>query len=295
MDNLNKMIIFAKVVELKSMSLAAKNLGMTAAAVSQHIKNLEEQSGIILLHRSTRKIQLSDAGQRYFKFCQEAAYIVENAKKVLEQEKREPAGELRIAMTVGLAEYLGEALLSWSMHFPDLRVNMHVNDQFVDLIESKINLAIRVGEMPDSSYVAKKIGYLEKWLCASPEWIKKNGMPNSLNDLLDKTWISMSNDKEVKYNFFNKKTKMSSYLTINPKIVLNCLLTSQKFCEMGLGICSLSSLEVKKSIKEGKLIHILSDWNLGTRPIWAVTQSREVKENKVVQAIEIIEEKLKNS
>lgn len=296
MDHYKRMVIFTKVVEQGSMSGAARILNMSPSAVSQQIRYLEKISGITLIHRSTRKLSLTEIGQRYYFYCKQVAQAAENAQALLDTEKKEPFGELRISAPVGLSNYFIESLKDWSQALPHLNLNIQVQDQYIDLITERIDLAIRVGEMPSSSFIAHKISEMHMKVYASPAWVEKHGMPTHPNELGDENWLHLqysTNDTMIQKYFFHESTYTSYYAEIKPKYLTNNTLILHKMCEQGYGVCCLSTFEAEQALLEGKLVKVLDDWNVGTMNIWAVTTQKNTKSAKVTQAIEYIKRKLK--
>lgn len=294
MDHYKRMVIFTKVVEQGSMSAAGRLLDMSPSAISQQIRYLENHSGITLLHRSTRKLTLTDVGKRYYYYCQQLCQAADNAQAVLESEIEEPFGELRIAAPVGLATYLVSSLGEWSQEFQHLSINLQVHDDHIDLIEQRVDLAIRIGEMPDSSYVAHKIGTMRMGLYVTPGWIEENGMPSHPTDLKNCEWLHVQfNSAGLRQlHFFNEYEYLNFTVEMKPKFVINNILLLRKMCEQGYGICTLSEFEVEQSVKEQRLTRILPQWHLGETNIWAVTTHRKAQSAKVIQVIEHIKKQL---
>lgn len=295
MDHYKRMVIFSKVVEQGSMSAAARLLEMSPSAVSQQIRYLERHSGITLLHRSTRKLTLTEVGKRYYFYCQQLSTAAENAQNILESEVEIPFGELRIAAPVGLATYFMNGMGEWAQKFPLMSINIQVHDEYIDLIEQRIDLAIRVGEMPDSSYVAFKISEMQMGLYVAPNWIKEHGLPTHPNELIDYEWLHLNfnNTAPIKMNFFNGNKHLNISLGRKPKIVINNILILKQMCEQGYGISILSSFEVKDSVHEGKLVRILPNWHMGYVNVWAVIQNRSYNSAKVIQLIEYLKDSLR--
>lgn len=290
MDHLKRMAIFAKVVEQGSMSAAGRLLTMSPSAVSQQIKYLEKQSGITLLHRSTRKLTLTEVGQRYYFYCQQLCQAAEQADALLDTEIEMPCGELRLALPVGLAHYLLPYLSEWASQFPHLTLNLQIQDQYIDLIDNRIDVAIRVGEMPDSSYIAQRISTLQMGLFASEHWLNKQGMPSHPHAIAADDWLSLSHNTNPPshLDLWQANTHHHCRLTIKPKVVIDNIMLLQKICEQGQGICCLSILETQDAVAQKQLIHILPDWQLAPLNIWAVTAQRASQSAKVVQVIEQI-------
>ena len=168
MDDFKRMAVFAAVVQQGSMTAAARALGLTPSAVSQQVRALEAQAGLPLMQRTTRKMSLTEAGQRFHAQCVRMVEAAAQARAELEAERSRPEGELRIAATVGLAVPLGRALAPVLHAHPQLRLHLVLDDAHTDLVTERIDLAIRLGKLPDSNWVARPLGSLPWWLCAAP-------------------------------------------------------------------------------------------------------------------------------
>jgi len=170
MDKLRRMAVFARVVEAGAMSAAARELGMTASAVSQQIRQLEQETGVVLLHRSTRRLGLTEAGAVFLQGCQAMVQAAQQAEQNLAELRDEPVGDLRIAVPLGFAgEHLSAALAPLLVRHPQLALRVFADDARVDLIEMRIDLAIRVGRLSDSSLVARPLAAWPELLCAAPD------------------------------------------------------------------------------------------------------------------------------
>jgi DNA-binding transcriptional LysR family regulator len=167
MDQLKRMAVFAEVVAAGSLTAAARRLGMTPSAVSQHLRQLEGALGLALLHRSTRKLTLTEAGARYIEGCTAMVAAARAADQALARHRDEPEGELRIAAPIGFGGLLARALAPLRRH-PRLTLQLLLDDALVDLIEARVDIALRAGSLPDSSLVARKLGSMGAQMCAAP-------------------------------------------------------------------------------------------------------------------------------
>ena len=151
MEDLKRMAVFAAVVQHGSMSGAARALGMSTSAVSQQVRKLESDGGVTLLHRSTRKLALTEAGQRYHARCAAMWAAAEQARAELAASRDAPSGELRMSATVGFARHIAPALGELLAAHPALRLRLLVDDSTIDLINARIDLAVRYGRLADST------------------------------------------------------------------------------------------------------------------------------------------------
>ena len=176
------------------MSAAARRLGMSPSAVSQTIRALEQHGGVTLLHRSTRKLALTEAGERYFPHCQRMLEAARAAAQSLQQARDAPTGELRLSAPVGFASHLAPALAPLLAEAPQLRLRLLVDDAMIDLIDARIDVAIRIGRLADSSWIARRLCDFETILCASPEYLARAGVPATPQQLPAHQWLALGRE-----------------------------------------------------------------------------------------------------
>ena len=179
MPDLKSYAVFAETVAAGSMSAAARRLGMTPSAVSQIIGGLERQTGVTLLHRSTRRLALTEAGERCYPHCLRLLEAGQAATASLEQARDAPAGELRIAAPVGFGAHVAPALAPVLAEWPRLRLRLIVADDLIDLVEQRIDIALRVGRAADSLWAVRRLCDLDLILCAAPTYLDRHGQPEA--------------------------------------------------------------------------------------------------------------------
>ncbi|MEG2976988.1 MAG: LysR substrate-binding domain-containing protein [Comamonas sp.] len=291
MEDFKRMAIFATVVERSSMSAAARQLDMSPSAVSQHIRQLEQDAGVTLLHRSTRQLTLTDAGQRFYAQCAAMCEAASRARAELAAELQLPSGELRLAAPAGFTQHAAPALGQWLAAHPALRLRLLMDDTPIDLIQARVDLALRFGNLQDSSWVARHLGRSATVLCASPQWLQAHGStPQHPAELTQLPWLELSRNEAVQTDFLwhNHSTGQEYRLQVLPQMVSNHRSAVQQFCEAGLGIALLSAHDVAASLKNGTLVRLLPDWDMGMLDIWAVTASRDTLPAKVREAINVL-------
>lgn len=290
MDDLKRMAIFATVVQRGSMTAAAKVLGMSASAVSQHIRQLERDSGVTLLHRSTRQIALTDAGQRFYAQCAVVTAAASRARAELAAQHDTPTGELRLAAPVGFAQHAAPALGAWLARFPDLQLRLLLDDAHIDLIQARVDLALRYGPLDDSNWVARKMGSTPFWLCASPQWVSDHGgqLPEHPQQLAHAYWLALAHDDApaAPKHWTQYSTGITHTLQVQPQSTSNHQAAVLALCEAGLGVALLAAVDVRPAVEAGRLVRLLPDWNMGHLDLWAVTPQRDAQPAKVRQAIE---------
>lgn len=184
MDKLSGMSVFASVVEARSFTGAARQLGMSKAAVSKQVSRLEERLGARLLNRTTRRLSLTEVGAAFY---ERAANIVAEAREAelaVSRLHAAPRGTLRLDAPVAFGvRHLAPLLPEFMRRYPELKVDITLNDRFVDLVEEGHDLAVRIAHLPDSSLIARKLADSRRVVCASPDYWARNGRPSKPADL----------------------------------------------------------------------------------------------------------------
>jgi len=173
MTNLDDVVIFVKVAQFESISAAARSLGMPISTVSRRLSVLESKLGVSLLRRTTRRVTLTAQGREYFNQCTEPLILLEEAERVLTLGQKAPEGSLRVSVPVILGQ---EAFLEFLSEFlktqPRIRIDLFITNLFLDLVAENIDVAIRFGELEDSSAVATRIGKSVRYVVAAPDYLK---------------------------------------------------------------------------------------------------------------------------
>lgn len=279
LDQLKRMAVFASVVRHGSFAAAARQLRTSTSAVSQQIRALETGMGVTLLHRSTRKLSLTPAGERFHAGCAAMLAAAESAQAQLVQLRDAPEGELRIAMTVGFGRRIGPALAALLAAHPGLSLHLQVEDGFTDLVAHRIDLAIRFGRLPDSAWVAQRIGTVHTALYAAPAYLAQRGVPATLDALRQADWLVIHDGTDT------ARRLPGVDFSVQPRYTSNNQLTLQQLCEAGLGLAALGDEDVAESVAAGRLLRLDTELALPELPIWALTPQRDAQPAKVRHAI----------
>ena len=184
MDRLTSIEVFARVVETGSFAAAAERLGIGRAAASKHVLRLEERLGARLLNRTTRRVGLTEEGAAFYERCSRILAELEEAEHDLGAARREPRGTLRINAPVSFGVlHLGAAIGAFAIRYPQVRIALALNDRFVDLVEEGFDVAVRIGRLPSSSLVARRICETRLVPVASPGYWARHGKPALPEDL----------------------------------------------------------------------------------------------------------------
>jgi DNA-binding transcriptional LysR family regulator len=184
MDRLDAMLVFQTVVERGSLSAAGRKLGVPLATVSRKISDLEGHLKTRLLHRSTRRLELTDAGHAYLAACRRILEEVDEAERAAAGEYTQPRGELVITAPIVFGRvHVLPVVIEFLRAYPEVDVRLSLGDRTVNLLENHIDLALRIGELPDSSLSAIRLGTIRRVVCASPDYLADHGMPRSPDEL----------------------------------------------------------------------------------------------------------------
>jgi len=290
MIELRGMEVFATVIEKGSMSGAARALGLSTSAVSQQVRELERRGGVTLLHRSTRKLTLTEAGAHFLEDCAAMLAAARRARQHLVHAREAPVGQLRMSAPVGFARHVAPALGDLLAAHPALTLRLLVDDARIDLIDARIDLALRFGRLPDSSWVARRLCALQTMLCAAPSWLAANGAPQGPDDLLAHQWLTIAPDDDTTLTLsLTDAKRQTRTLRIAARISSNNQLSIQQMCADGLGIARLGAIDVHDDLASGRLAPVLPGWTLPALDVWAVTPQRDAQPAKVRHAIDALQ------
>jgi len=267
--NTNKMIplladmaIFVTVIEQGNFSKAAKKLGVTPSVVSRKIGNLEDALGIKLLQRTTRQLSLTESGEVTFLSCKEMVKAAEEAINAATSVTSAVSGLLRVSAPKSLSnQILRPILVEFLKLYPNIQLHLKVTDQVLDPIHDSIDFLIHINEKPIESLVNIKLGRVEQTLCASPRYLKDHTTPLIPGDLKYHRCLCLGeNTTDNRWKFIGKNKEVVVQV-IGPYLVNHSEMRRDAI-EQGFGIGALPDYMAVQSIKSGKLIPLLRDWEL---------------------------------
>ena len=302
MNSFNEINIFKAIVERGSFVAASKLLDIPKATVSRKIDELETRLGVRLLQRTTRKMHLTEAGQAYYEHCERILAEIEDAERAVGQLSSTPRGNLRItaAFSVG-AQFLGRLLPEFARRYPEVRVTLLLSNSVVDLVEDNFDLALRVGNLADSSYASRPLGQLRSRLYASPAYLEEMGLPQSPNDLARHRSIALvpRDERGTRFGWRleeaaqARKKPFALDAAIEPLMVCNDPEPAIQAAIGGEGITFVPGLFVAEALRGGQLVRVLPQWQGLESPLSAVYPSRRGLSPKVRVFIDFLGEHLK--
>ena len=271
MDYLSEMALFVEVANAMSFSKAAAKLAMPQSTLSRRISALERALGVPLLHRTTRKIELTESGHRYL---QRAVPLVEEARLIhaeLHGQYALPGGVLRLSLPVDFAyAFLAPLLPQLAAQFPDIELEMDVTPRRVDLITEPFDLVVRAGELPDSGLVAHLLMRVPRGLYAAPGYLAAQGAPQSPAELAAHRCLRFQGVNAWRL-FAGEAT---AEVAVSGGYRANSIGLLQRLAVQGMGIALLPEIGVREDVAAARLQRILPDWQAAAVPVYALTASR---------------------
>lgn len=292
MPDLSQMETFVLTSELGSLAAVARQLGISSAAISKQLTRLEEELGVQLLIRSTRRIELTDVGINYCLQCRRVMEEVEAASSLISQVKAIPCGILKIVSGRHFAAaYIAPYMKEFLLKYPEIELDLELAERVPDLNLEAIDILIGMSISATGNAIQKRIATTSYSFCASPSYLKQFGIPEKPGDLKHHKYITHSMRKPNDELLFSNK----EVITITPYIRVNDTQTMLDFAVAGLGIVKLHHYVVKEQLEQGTLQEVLSAYNNPEIPIYVAYPQRRYIPSKTRCFIDFIVEKIKQS
>ncbi|WP_070966049.1 LysR family transcriptional regulator [Vibrio sonorensis] len=292
MHSFNAIPAFIAVVESGSYSLAANKIGVTKSALSKRINQLEDQLGTRLLNRTTRTLSLTEAGQRYFDYVSQAYSLAQQGVDAVSELQGLPQGKLKITLPMSFGiNHIAPFIAEFLNQYPKIEIDLQLEDQMVDLVAGGYDLAIRIGHLPDSSLVAKRLVTCRSVLCASPDYLANHLAPIVPLDLTQHNCLQYTYFKGGNEWTFEKSKRQYKVLPKGRFSVNNSEAIRQALLS-GLGIGQLPTFLAARDLKSGHLIPLMQDYQLPVHAAYAVFPQRKHLPSKVSVFIDFISSKL---
>jgi DNA-binding transcriptional LysR family regulator len=273
MDRLEAMSVFAAVAEAQGFSAASRRLGMPLATVSRKVSELEESLGVQLLARSTRRVSLTDTGRQYFEACRRILDDVAEAERAASGEYRSPRGELIITTPIVFGRpHIVPVVTEFLKAYEQVDVQMMLVDRVVDLLDEHIDLALRIGELPDSSLIAVRIGSIGRVVCASPAYLAAHGVPTHPRELAEHhaiTFAGLSSPKEWSFRIAGATTRFP----VRSRLTVTTAEAALDAAIAGAGLTRVLNYQAAAAVRDGRLVLVLQDFEPEPNPISLVYPS----------------------
>jgi DNA-binding transcriptional LysR family regulator len=281
MDRLESMRALVAVIEAEGFSAAARKSGRSKALLSKQVAQLEEGLGVRLLNRTTRQVSATAVGQAYYERALPLLAEFDELEARTRDAHAKPSGRLRVSAPVSFSElHLMAPLAEFSAAYPAVEVELSLSDRNVDLINEGFDLALRIGELADSSLVARPLAPIRVLACASPDWLSENGLPTCPADLQQMRCVLDGNREQPRRWAFERDgddvmVEVGGALTVNSAVAVRELLLGGA----GIGLCP--SFVVGDDLRAGRLQQVLPAWSLPSIELYAIYPHRRHLSTKV--------------
>lgn len=289
---LTRLHYFNCVVETGSISKASRMFDIQPSSISRQLTALENELGVVLLNRTSRNIGLTEAGQTYYQYSRSIASDLDEANRAVNDLQKKPKGNLKISMIVGFAECCILPLIpAFTKQYPEIKLELEMTGRVVDLVEENVDIAIRTGQLPDSNLIALKLADNNFLLCASPQYIGENGLPDSPASLTDfdcifyqypgwRNWFLM-NEKPIK-------------LTIKSDLTIRSINGHKQLILNHAGLALMPKWAVKDELENGSLVQVLEQHTFSPyeslSSTYAIYSKRELVSPKIRVFLDYIKE-----
>ncbi|MGR6872144.1 LysR family transcriptional regulator [Pseudomonas sp. HK3] len=292
MDQLHLMTVFVAVAELQGFAPASRQLHMSPPAVTRAIAALEAKVGVKLLARTTRFVKTTEAGQRYLEDAKRILQDVERANEAVQGIHSEPKGLLRVTAPVLFGQQnVLPVVVKYLNDYPQTTVDCVFVDRVVNLLEEGFDVGVRIGHLPDSTMNARHVGQVSLQLVASPEYIKRNGLPDTPQDLKAHTLIA-SSFGDMTYDWHFHQDKQETSVRIMPTLLVNTNQAAINAANESLGISRVLSYQVGEELKSGRLKSVLTQFQLPPLPVHIVHREGPNASTKIRSFIDILAARL---
>jgi DNA-binding transcriptional LysR family regulator len=271
LDRFTGMAVFVKVVEASSFAAAARHFGMSPAMVSKHIHTTEERLGIRLLNRTTRHVSATEVGQNYYERCLRVLTELDEAERAAGDQQTAPRGRLRVTAPAAFGtRHLAPAVADYLTAYPDVSIDLSLGDPYLDLLENGFDLAIRSGQLADSSLIARKLGAIETFVCASPAYLAANGTPVTPSDLVKHNCLVYARSTPHGAWSFVDAGGKDHEVRVNGRFVANNGDALRELALRDAGIVLAPDFLVDEDLRTGRLIALLPGYAKAAIAVHAV-------------------------
>lgn len=277
MLNLHDLQVFERVAALNGFSPAARALGLPRSNVSRSVARLEESVGARLFHRTTREVTLTSAGAALRQRAQELIARADEALDYVGSLAHGPRGVIKVNSGIGFGlNVIGPELPRFLERFPDVDVVLDVESRATDLVGEAVDVAVRLGPLPDSSLIRIRLGSMRRYLCAAGGYLERRGMPASIEQLEDHSVIEMAGVDGRPRPWVFTRLGEQVRVAVRPRVTVNEALTIHRLVVSGAGLGMISGYLSGPDIADGRLVHLLPEWTAPSIEVHLVFPNREI-------------------
>ncbi len=269
------MQVFNRVAELHGFAAAARDLGMSTSSVSRHVSDLEDELGVRLFNRTTRRLSLTDDGVEYQRRSIEILNDLDDLHSTTRDQHRNPSGRLRVTASMALGEtWVVQLLPGFLEQYPDVFVELDLTDRVVNLIDEGFDVGIRSGELTDSSMIARRLMGLRYVACASPSYIEKNGAATHPSQIKEHRCIQYLRPNRQSDDWWFDINGKETWVDVNGVLAVNNAWAARDLACSDVGICYVPDFVVKGDLEDGSLMQLMPEYMSSADPVHAVYPTR---------------------
>jgi DNA-binding transcriptional LysR family regulator len=290
MDRFDAMQAFIAVADLEGFAPAARKLGLSPSAVTRLIAALEERLGARLLQRTTRQVTLTDAGSRYLQRARRILADVDEAEDAVEGERTRPAGRLVISAPFGFGRlHVSPVVSAYLKRYPEVGIDLRLSDRRINLVEEGVDLAVRLGHLPDSTLVARHVGQMRRIVVASAGYLKRRGEPKRPAELANHDTIQFgAMTAQPDWHFVEDGREIR--IAVTPRFTSNSSDAAIQYAEQDGGLTRVMAYQAAESLKAKRLRIVLAEFEQPAVPIHVVYPTTRLLSAKVRTFIDLVTE-----
>jgi len=275
MDGFSDLRFFALLVKEGSLAHAAQQMGLTAPAVSRRLAQLEHRLGVRLLHRTTRRMNLTPEGETYLLDGTRILGDLDALERTVSGARSSPRGRIRLAATLGFGRLqVAPALSAFARAYPQVEVQLHLSDRPVNLVEQGFDAVVRFGELPDSRLTGRRLLRNERWLCAAPAYLAHAGVPQQPSDLVAHSCLVIRESDETYGSWHLQQGAQQQTVKVRGALSSNDGAAATAWAVDGHGILMRSYWDIAPLLAQGRLQRVLPQWSLPPADVYLVYPSR---------------------
>jgi len=290
MDRIDAMQAFVAVADLQGFAPAARKLGLSPSGVTRLIAALEDRLGARLLQRTTRSVTLTDVGARYLERARRILSDVEEAENAAEGERTRPGGRLVVSAPNGFGRlHVSPVVSAYLARYPEVSADLRLSDLMINLVEEGVDLAVRIGHLPDSTLVARHVGEMRRIVVASKDYLERRGEPKTPHEIASHDMIhfgAMTAAPDWRFASDGREIRLSS----TPRFATNSADAAVQYAEQGGGLTRLMAYQAADSLKAGRLKIVLAAFEQPALPIHVVYPTSRLLSAKVRTFIDLVTE-----
>ncbi|MGB5902772.1 MAG: LysR family transcriptional regulator [Xanthobacteraceae bacterium] len=288
MDRIETMQAFVTVADHKGFAPAARKLGLSASAVTRMVAALEERVGARLLQRTTRSVMLTDAGERFLERARRILADVEEAEGAVQAERTQPTGRLVVSAPLGFGRRHVTPLMStYLKRYPDVAGDLRLSDRMVNLVEEGVDIAVRIGHLPDSSLVARAVGDMRRMVVASPDYLAEHGEPRHPQEIVAHRTVhfgALSAAPDWRFVEDGREVRVACA----PRFTTNSADAAIFHAEQGGGLTRVLAYQAAEGLASGRLKGVLVDYEIAPLPIHLVYPTSRLLSAKVRAFVDLV-------